>query len=1473
MRRLRTVLKRALLGLTVLVLLLGAAVTTLLSTTWGQRLILDEVQHYVGETYNIELRVDGFELDLLSLELMVRGVSVSGSDGEPILEVRSASVALDGGALLGGDIDITAIRVEDPRVRVVMGAAGEVVNLPEIRVPESDDDGESSMTVIVRDVRLRGGEIRVELDQLIPGEERPEYFEIQGLGIEVEGSSAATLAVRLAVEGGGLHRGEVVQELRELALRATVSSERVELERLGLHLGRLELEVNDGELQLAAPFDARAEATLALGLEMANELPFEIPRLGGELEARVQFRRQEEALDVFAALSGAEVLVDLGRGAEEQSTSPADASEARQGAAPLGDLEAAVRFTGDQLTVERLEAEVAGGRLSTERASLDLSAPGIQLDALLQLEGIDLGQLLAALGLGDVGVDLDVTGRVAARGGLAPLNLRVEANRLEARELLVEAVAGEHPQPAQGRVERLSLEGVVQVGSSSAQIERLELALGDEQTLRPALSVSGAVPYGMSPTLGLTVRTLEQGLSLEPIGRFLGQRLAGNVRLDAEVSGSYSALAARGTLGLRGFRGAGAQVDQASGSFRFRDGVVQVPELRASLGRSRVRIEEARLDLGLGDGAAARRMTGGARVHLEPVEIADVTGFVTLPERFAAARGAVRGQASVRLRGGFDAIDIEADARVSDLGIGATDLGALRVSAAYRGGAIEVERAELTAGQGQISVAGNIGRGGELAMTAEVERFDVQPLNELFDLGSEIEALLDARATISGTLDAPRGEGRIGARMTRVADVRLGDTSLRWTIDEAGLHLQGRLMGALLGIDELDLGLVEPYPLRLRGDIALRSLASFLPEGMLPLELDGAVEGEFEVAGELSRLLSLRGRVALERFEAEVAGFRLRARQSLILETREGELTLRPVSIDIAAVGEGESALGARLRLVETRLGLESPLPLRSRFRIQLFDLAELLGSERAPAGLAAIAEIEGGVVGELETISEIRARATVRRLAARQEQLLVEASQPFEISYQRNRVRLERALIDVGTNEVTPSRVTLGGWVEPEAMDLAVNGEIELATLAPLVSAVQRLEGHVSVDGRLLGSPAAPLISGGATIRDLGVRLPELPRGIEEGAGEISFSSNVISVDRFQAFVLGGFADIRGRVELENFRPSSYQLDVNLSDATYPLGSESAVTFNAALGVESPTESDPLPRISGGVEVLRLRYQDPIRLGLNVGSAVGAVGRSFEPQRTQVRTYDRDNSFVRLNIEVSERGRLNIDNNLLDATLHIDEGADVFRVVGTNQDLGVLGTIRIERESEVTFRGTDFEVSRGFLRFQRRDSIEAGLDFVATAQVRRWLVTLRATGSTSEPEISLSSDPPLDEADIILLLTVGMIQSEIQNASSTGLLFDIVTRGLDSRVEEAIPFFDEFRLTTDYSSRVGRAVPMVHVGRNLTNNLELGADTAVSGQRDFETSLVYEVLDWLTLEAIYSNDADTSWGDLGGDVRFHYEW
>ena len=99
----------------------------------------------------------------------------------------------------------------------------------------------------------------------------------------------------------------------------------------------------------------------------------------------------------------------------------------------------------------------------------------------------------------------------------------------------------------------------------------------------------------------------------------------------------------------------------------------------------------------------------------------------------------------------------------------------------------------------------------------------------------------------------------------------------------------------------------------------------------------------------------------------------------------------------------------------------------------------------------------------------------------------------------------------------------------------------------------------------------------------------------------------------------------------------------------------------------------------------------------------------------------------------------------------------------------------------------------------------------------------LHAQGDADNLKVNLTSDPPLSQEDVLLLLTMGLTRADLDRGLATSLGETVglealsALTGADKAVKTIVPIIDEFRFGTSYSARTGRTEPTVTLGKRIT--------------------------------------------------------
>jgi translocation and assembly module TamB len=486
---------------------------------------------------------------------------------------------------------------------------------------------------------------------------------------------------------------------------------------------------------------------------------------------------------------------------------------------------------------------------------------------------------------------------------------------------------------------------------------------------------------------------------------------------------------------------------------------------------------------------------------------------------------------------------------------------------------------------------------------------------------------------------------------------------------------------------------------------------------------------------------------------------------------------------------------------------------------------------------------------------------------------------------------------------------VTVGGEISnlATAPDLALDMRVDpirLERLAADVEGIESASGELAAKLSVKGPVAKPAYAGAASLRGGSVRFTGQSLGLDDVDVDVIVESGEIRVVRGTAQVGGGTVAVTGRLPLEGLGFGTATAEVTAKGVRVPLadGIELTADANIEASYRPPslgTTQKSIPEVRGTVSIVSFRYTRPIALSLDLARLSGQ-----KPKRTEVQAYDPDGDQIRFEIDVVAPQPLAFQNNLMDMRLEVVEPG--ITVAGTDQRFGARGTLRVLPESKLQLRNHQFDVREGTVRFENLERFEPEVDIRAETEFRRyassnadegaeaaagagasagatsgqWDITLRARGEIDALKLELSSDPPLSQDDILLLLTVGMTRAEVDRSllssvgETVGLEVLSQATGADRAVKSAVPIIDYFHFGSSYSSTTGRTEPNVTVGKRLSEDVRASVTTTLT-ERDVSTSLEWRLSRIMSVLGSYDNSTTeaSSLGNLGADLRWRLEF
>src|SRR5207245_2233869 len=181
-----------------------------------------------------------------------------------------------------------------------------------------------------------------------------------------------------------------------------------------------------------------------------------------------------------------------------------------------------------------------------------------------------------------------------------------------------------------------------------------------------------------------------------------------------------------------------------------------------------------------------------------------------------------------------------------------------------------------------------------------------------------------------------------------------------------------------------------------------------------------------------------------------------------------------------------------------------------------------------------------------------------------------------------------------------------------------------------------------------------------------------------------------------------------------------------------------------------------------------------------------------------------------------------------------------------------IWGTVNTVRGT-YNFQGRQFTILRdGTIRFEGLDEIDPELNIRTERVIQAVTANVTVGGTLSQPEIVLSSAPPLEQADILSLIVFNQPINELGTGQqislaqrAQALAVGAVATELASSIGNALGL-DIFEISTAPDSG---AAAQLTIGQQVGQNLFVKVQQGIGDQNQTNFVLEYELANWLRLQ------------------------
>lgn len=358
--------------------------------------------------------------------------------------------------------------------------------------------------------------------------------------------------------------------------------------------------------------------------------------------------------------------------------------------------------------------------------------------------------------------------------------------------------------------------------------------------------------------------------------------------------------------------------------------------------------------------------------------------------------------------------------------------------------------------------------------------------------------------------------------------------------------------------------------------------------------------------------------------------------------------------------------------------------------------------------------------------------------------------------------------------------------WAEnPETVrDEGVTARVDLPRLdisrfSSLVAAAESLRGVVTGNVEVGGTLGKPAVKGRIDLTNAALTLKDrsMPPITGIGAG-VEATLDRVTLRDFRAAMAGGTLQAGGSLDLREGKPAA--LDFRVTGRHLPAKRDDSliVRANADLRLSGPWETAALTGTVGVVDSLFYRDIELLPIGTPFTTPSAASLPKLDAPSTKP-TASLPEPFRNWRIDVRARTedpfliRGNFASGRVDVNL---------RVGGTMGNPQPDGEVKIS-SLRAALPFSTLQVKSGIVRFDASTGLDPVLEIRGTAEPRPYRVSLYVYGRASNPQLVLTSSPPLPENEIMTLLATGTTTSGLEDPAAAQsramqLLAEEVRRG-----------------------------------------------------------------------------------------------
>ena len=513
----------------------------------------------------------------------------------------------------------------------------------------------------------------------------------------------------------------------------------------------------------------------------------------------------------------------------------------------------------------------------------------------------------------------------------------------------------------------------------------------------------------------------------------------------------------------------------------------------------------------------------------------------------------------------------------------------------------------------------------------------------------------------------------------------------------------------------------------------------------------------------------------------------------------------------------------------------DSRQPLKIRVKTMDWNFASvlsLIGASQLQEEYESQLSSDIDLVSDIGDWTNLSGQISIKNFYLKRGASFLRNPEPIEMKFNQGLISLQRFNL-FGPN--TDIQIKGNGFSFKD-LNISVSAKSDLRLLQILVPFLEDLGGPFQMQTTFSGNIKRPEILGNASLQNAFVKLKGFPHPIEKLKADVLFSHSKVMIQNIKGFMANGTVSGEGTVTINGLKDIPTQIRIRAE----------SISLNVPDKIKSQGSADLtfsgkwFPFILGGV--YRINSALIEKEFINDENAKAQIRDSiYLPKLLKESTFDP----VLLDLQLNLERNVLVKNSQMEGLI-----TGQVQVKGPPTNPILLGRINLEKNSKLMFKSNIFEVQNGNATFNNPNKIQAELYISAQSRVVDYDVNLLVQGQSSNPQIKLSSIPPLPDQEIISLLALGVTSEKLEQSQSrdqatrvgyeAGAVF-LNQIGVNKGLRSTLGV--NFELSSAFDNTKNANVPRVTFRKKLSRKWSTSYSQGVeAGQGPKEVKLQYQI-------------------------------